>query len=287
MRLSVIIPCFNAADTIAGQLEALAQQHWSQSWEIIVADNGSTDHSLAIVAQYQKHLPHLRIVDASAQRGAAYARNVGVSAAQSEALAFCDADDEVAPGWIAAMGEALTQYDFVGCRFDPYKLNEPWVVNSHPHVQETELPRSGYLPNLLYAGGGSIGIKRALHEAIGGFDESILRLEDVDYCWRAQLAGAKLHFVADAVLYVRHRPSLAGMYRQARMWAEFEVMLYKKHLNLGMPRYCWKYSLRSWVNLLKEVKQIHSLEGRRRWFWRFAWRCGRLQGSIKYRVWAV
>lgn len=53
MKLSVIIPCFNAANTIAVQLEALAQKHWCESWEVIVSDNGSTDETVAIVEQYQ------------------------------------------------------------------------------------------------------------------------------------------------------------------------------------------------------------------------------------------
>jgi len=60
MKLSVIIPCYNEADTIATQLEVLAKQYWSEPWEVIVSDNGSTDDSLAIV---EKYLPirHTRI----------------------------------------------------------------------------------------------------------------------------------------------------------------------------------------------------------------------------------
>ncbi|MEO1764635.1 MAG: glycosyltransferase, partial [Cyanobacteria bacterium J06629_18] len=69
MQLSVVIPCFNAASTIAAQLEAFTQQQCSETWEIIIADNGSTDESLNIVKQYQQNLPNLRIVDASLTKG--------------------------------------------------------------------------------------------------------------------------------------------------------------------------------------------------------------------------
>lgn len=85
-QLSVIIPCFNGADTIALQLEALLLQQWSSSWEIIVCNNGSTDNSVAVVEQYKAKLPNLRIVDASAKRGVAYVRNVGIEAACSSTL---------------------------------------------------------------------------------------------------------------------------------------------------------------------------------------------------------
>ena len=88
MQLSVVIACYNAARTIGGQLESLARQEWSEPWEVIVADNGSTDGSAAIAEQYRSRLPSLRVVDASARRGQAYARNVGAKAARGVALAF-------------------------------------------------------------------------------------------------------------------------------------------------------------------------------------------------------
>jgi glycosyltransferase involved in cell wall biosynthesis len=53
LRLSVVIPCLNAAATIGVQLEALAGQSWEGEWEVVVADNGSTDGSQAIVESYR------------------------------------------------------------------------------------------------------------------------------------------------------------------------------------------------------------------------------------------
>jgi glycosyltransferase involved in cell wall biosynthesis len=52
MNLSVVIPCFNAAETITNQLEALSSEKYSETWEIIISDNGSTDQTLLIVEQY-------------------------------------------------------------------------------------------------------------------------------------------------------------------------------------------------------------------------------------------
>src|SRR3989337_1593891 len=116
MKLSVVIPCLNGARTIGAQLEALASQQWSQPWEVVIADNGSNDDSLAIVRSYQDRIPNIRIVDASDRRGQPHALNVGAAAAKGEALAFCDAGRAVAPGWVAAMGDALAEFDFVAGR---------------------------------------------------------------------------------------------------------------------------------------------------------------------------
>ena len=287
MKLSVIIPCFNAANTIAVQLEALAQQHWCEPWEVIVSNNGSTDETLAIVEQYQDKLPNLRIVDSSDQPGAAHARNIGASAAAGVVLAFCDADDEVAPGWVAAMGEALSKYDFVACKREYNKLNEPWTLKYRTLTQLNGLQEYRYPPYLPHASGSTLGVRRSIHEAIGGFDETMLRLQDTDYCWRIQLAGTQLHFVPDAVFHYRFRDTIGGLFHQGRLWGEYNVLLYKKYRPLGMPKLSPKASVRSWVRLLKLFPQCFSKEDRAKLVTVLARRIGRLQGCIKYRVLAL
>lgn len=287
MRLSVIIPSYNAADTIGVQLEALASQRWSEPWEVIASDNGSTDETLAVIERYRERLQNLRVVDSSDRRGAAYARNTGAQAATGEALAFCDADDEVAPGWVAAIGEELLRYDFVASRLDIEKLNAPWVQKSHGISQRDGVPKYRYPPYLPHAGGSGLGVKRSLHEAIGGFDESMRVLEDTDYCWRIQLTGTELRFVPDAVVHVRYRDTLGGIYRQARGYAEYNVLLYKKYRPLGMPQISWETGVRAWVRLLQRPPRICSKESLARWMWQFGWCMGRLRGSIKHRVFAL
>jgi glycosyltransferase involved in cell wall biosynthesis len=57
MKLSVVIPCLNAAETIGGQLDALRGQNWSEPWEVIIADNGSTDATVNIIKANAHGLP--------------------------------------------------------------------------------------------------------------------------------------------------------------------------------------------------------------------------------------
>jgi len=287
MKLSVIMACYNGADTIATQLEGLAGQCWPEPWEVIVVDNRSTDGSMAVVERYRNRLPNLRIVDAWDRQGQAYALNVGVRAATGEALLFCDADDKVAPGWLAAMGRALSEHDFVAGRLDTEKLNVPWIAQSHTNPQRDGLNRYTYPPYLPHAGGCNLGVKRSCHEAVGGFDESVPIVHDTDYCWRLQRAGIELHFVPDAVLYVRYRNTLRGLYRQARGYGVNNVLLYKRYRPLGMPPLSRKDAVAAWIKLLRTLPRIRSQANLARWIWQFAWRVGRLQGSIKYRVFAL
>src|SRR3954451_24006623 len=125
--ISVVVPCLNAASTLPRQLEALSKQEYDGDWEVVVADNGSTDGTLAVADEFRGRVPRLVLVDASARPGQAYARNAGVRVATGDALLFVDADDEVEPQYVAAMADALQHHEFVAARFDSDSLNPAWV----------------------------------------------------------------------------------------------------------------------------------------------------------------
>jgi glycosyltransferase involved in cell wall biosynthesis len=289
MKLSVVIPCFNGADTLGNQLDALSRQHWCGPWEVVVADNGSTDDSMAVAERYRQRLANLRIVDASKKRGQPYALNVGAHAATGDALLFCDADDEVAPGWLAAMGEALLQCDFVACRLSPEKLNASWLVAGRGYTQQDGLQKLPYPPYLPHAGGGTLGVKRSLFEAVGGFDEELPAVHDAFFCWRAQLAGTPLRFVPDGTIYTRYRHKFRGMYRQARSYGQYSVFMYKKARALGTPKIAhpWREGADAWRTVLKRILEIRS-RGDLAWcIFKLGYRVGRIRGSIKHRILAI
>ena len=283
MKLSVIIPCFNAADTIALQLEALAKESWSQQWEVIIADNGSTDNTVSIAQSYREKLPNFRIVDALDGRGAAFARNAGALAATGEALAFCDADDEVCPGWVAAMGEALSKYDFVAGRLKYEKFNQPWQLSALRTPMQEGLIQHKAPPSLEYAPTCNLGIKRSLHLAIGGFDGSLYKTQDTEYCWRVQQAGIKLHFIPEAVVEYRHRSQLGDIYRQARDYSQHSILLrqrYEDWSQLSKLKFIWG----GWKQVLMHLLQIRNKGGLAAFIWSVGWKIGQLRAFFKYLV---
>jgi glycosyltransferase involved in cell wall biosynthesis len=231
----VVIPCRNAAKVVPRQLRALAAQHCARAWEVVVVDNGSTDGTREEVETWRRRLPLLVIAEASARRGAAHARNVGAAAARGENIAFCDADDEVAAGWLAAVDKALRREEAVACRTETGKLNRPEAVSGRGALQRDGLQRYTYPPYLPFSGGGQLAVRRRVFEQLGGFDESLAACEDADFCWRLQLAGYRLGFARDAVIHVRLRGSRLDMCRQARSWGEWNAALYKKYRQHGMP----------------------------------------------------
>jgi GT2 family glycosyltransferase len=224
VELTVVIAAFDAEATLGAQLDALAAQRAPFAWELVVADNGSTDGTAALARSYGDRLP-VRVVDASATRGAGAARNVGVSVARAPLVAFCDADDVVGDGWLAAMRAALRTHAFVAGRFEGARLNGPRVLRSRTIPQTTGLQESTLLPGLHAAGAGNMGIRADVFRAVGGFDPGCLFLEDTDLCWRVQLAGVPLTWAPEAVLHVRLRGTLRSTLQQGYHYGSGEHWL--------------------------------------------------------------
>jgi GT2 family glycosyltransferase len=287
VELSVILPSHNGARTIAVQLEALSRQQWSGEWELVFVDNCSTDGTRAIVESFRDRLPSLQVVDAGERNGISYALNCGVEAAKGTSILLCNDDDEVAPGWLAAMGDALREDELVAGGLEHERLNEPRMIGVRGQPQTDRLPEWGFLPYLPFAFGATIGVRRSLHEAIGGFDEKITpAAEDMDYCWRLQLAGAEIRFVPDAVTHYRMRDDIRGLWRQAWNYGIGNVLVYKKHRELGLapPPRPWRRGGQAWLGLGKRALLAWSRPRFLLLVWHVGLRAGMLRASVKERV---
>jgi glycosyltransferase involved in cell wall biosynthesis len=288
VNLSVIMPVFDAADTIGVQLEALANQTATEAWELIVVDNGCTDGSMRIVETYRDRIPHLRTLSATARRGPAHARNAGAHAATGPYLAFCDADDEVAHDWVERIAAAVETHAFVASRMDAARLSEPRALAAKGNKrQQTGLITYTYVPYLPFAGACGLAIRRKLHEQVGGFDESMTYLEDCDYCWRVQLEGTPLVFVPEALVHIRHRADGWAMYRQGRNWGEYNVLLLKRYQAHGMPKPSWTVGFRLWWRLARGLPGLLHRRNRDRFLWALGYRVGQVRGSVKHRFFAI
>jgi O-antigen/teichoic acid export membrane protein/glycosyltransferase involved in cell wall biosynthesis len=286
-RASVVVACRNAAATIEEALAGLERQAWSQPWEIVVADNGSTDETADIVERFRARIPTLRLVDASDRVGAGHARNVGVDQSRGRLLLFADADDVVAPGWIAALLEALEQVDLAISRMDFDGLNPLWARATRSGHQ-TMGPMNwwfggSYFP---FAYGGTYAVRREWHERIGGFDVEMTASEDIDYCWRLQEAGASVRFIPEAVVHYRLRSTLSDLYSQALRYGESWPAVYKKHRPRGLPPAGRKPHriAAEWARALRHLPLAYRKERRARLVWDVGTRVGMVRGSLKHRV---
>jgi glycosyltransferase involved in cell wall biosynthesis len=178
--VSVIIPAYNAAAYIGRAIEsALAQTH--PPLEILVVDDGSTDHTANVVASFE---PAVRLVR-KPNGGPATARNLGANLAQGQWLGLLDADDWWQPNKLSLQLECVTSPDIglIHCLPDhrsetvPDRLSfvdlweKNWIVNS------------------------SVLIRRDVFGLLGGFNEAKELISVEDYNFWLRVAASKWHIV--------------------------------------------------------------------------------------------
>lgn len=245
VMVSVVIPTYNAGAQLAEQLDALTQQDFEGTWEVVLADNGSTDGSLAGLERYAGRLD-LRVVDASERRGPSFARNLGATVAKGEWLAFCDADDVAAPQWLRELYAARERGDMISGVYEVERLNKPGLVTARAGVEYWSGLLRGPSDFMSFAPSGNFLMSRATFFEIGGFDETLPNpgCEDVDLSWRVQLGGRSLVLAADAIVHYRLRSTARSMYRQVRGYKAAEAALHQRYASAGMIRHPLKQTLR-------------------------------------------
>lgn len=283
MGLSVVIPVRNGAATLGEQLTALRHAHRpSGGFEVIVADNGSNDGTIDIVKFLGDQLP-LRLVDASDRPGSNHARNCGIQAAEFGRILLCDADDQVDERWLAEMTEAFDAgHELIAGPIDYVQLNPPHVRAWRGAQQASVATMLDFLP----AGHGSnMGFTRQLFDRLGGFDEDFgFGGEDVELFWRAQLAGTQLHYVPEAVVHYRLRPTLKGLFRQSIAYGAGEARLYRKFAEYGARRRPPSAIAKEVWWLLSRLPFTGRIERRGAWLRHLGQQLGRLRGSFECKV---
>lgn len=272
---SVVIPTYNAAHVIGQQLQALADQVEAPRFEVVVADNGSTDDLATAVEAWRSRLPLLRVVDASRGRGVSVARNVGIEHAVTDRILICDADDVAGPTWVASLVEGLELHPLVSGPIETSRLSGPsagWVpipLRTHD-LLETWGGRT-------YGIGGNLGLRREVWSAIGGFDEGYpAGAEEIDFAWRARDAGYVFGYVPEALLHYRIRTSLRGVLRQQYNSGRGTSTLYAKFRPQEVTPKSWIRRLHHEALLIKGYPWRGSADDRRSWLTLMAFEVGKL-----------
>jgi glycosyltransferase involved in cell wall biosynthesis len=276
--LSVIVPVKDGLPHLHEQLRALLTQECCHQWEVIVSDNGSRDQTAAVVKGYTEEYPRLRLVIASSVRGPGAARNFGVRYARGSILAFCDADDIVHPGWIESWARALTSAELSGGMIDNWTLNgqgAPSPAFRPPPVRN----QFGFLDS---ATSGNMAVRREAFEHVGGFDENIFVGEDIDLCWRLQLAGYRFT-LSDAVLSRREPRDTYALFKKSLSYGRCGPALYQRFRDAGL-RAEGIAAIRSWAYLVLCIPRLVDPGFRRTWVRLAGWRIGRVVESCRRRV---
>jgi glycosyltransferase involved in cell wall biosynthesis len=209
-QASVIVPCHNSARHLPDLLEALSNQSFQGTWELIIINDASSDQTAQVVRDHAKRFAHLKRIDNPTNQGVSASRNTGAAQAHSENLIFIDSDDIPNRTYLTAMLRALETNVFVCASVDYTALNPDWIVSAFSR----EIDGGLHHPVAPYANGGMIGIKKTVFTDLNGFDTTLPAFEDIDLCWRVFQLGHRLQRVNDAVLEYRVNPNLRALYRK-------------------------------------------------------------------------
>jgi glycosyltransferase involved in cell wall biosynthesis len=296
--ITVIIPVRNEAAHIGEQLEALGRQTFDGPWELIVVDHNSTDGTSDIVRDWQTRLPNLRLEHAPRARNTAGVRNRGAELASAELLAYCDGDDVVSDGWVAAMVDGLKVHDLATGPRDVIRLNRPGSFRYHPasgnrydrglglgrdnkaEVAYDELGFGGFK----LVSGMNFAVHRGAYLAIGGSDESVGHSEDLDFGIRFFDAGFSIGFAPLALVHRRLRESDRALFRQHFDYGIAGVLLYRRYRTRGMRRPPFGSVVREYAFLVVRAYWLFEWSRRRHWLVVAGRHAGQLRASVRYRT---
>ena len=248
-RLSIVIPNWNGVHFLETCLAALRRQTEANS-EIILVDNASSDGSRDFV---KSRYPDVKLIELAVNRGFTGACNIGIEAASGEFIALLNNDTEADKRWaeeVIAAFDARPEVGIVASKmllFDQrnrfHTAGDFFTTDGRAgnrgawEVDSGQYDRGGYV---FSACGGSAAYRRSMLADIGTLDDDFFfLLEDVDIAWRAQLAGYKVWYTPNAIVY--HHLSATGGGATASFYAGRNgIWLIVKNMPASLLR---KYSL--------------------------------------------
>ena len=235
MKISVIIPAYNGAATIANSIESILRQTRAPD-EVIVSDDCSTDQTAEVAEDYAGRV---RYVGRPRNGGLSANRNTGVRASQGDWLLFLDQDDVLLPHALESLSAtaetsgAGVVYGFVllrGSRPERARLHGlPWAAGEPP---------AGAKANFWWTAITSTGcalFRRSLIDEVGEFDEAITQGEDCEFWLRCGITCPFAH--CDTVVLKKYEtPGSLGSSAAGSIW-------WRLHLQRKFLAWCAERSL--------------------------------------------
>lgn len=214
MKISVVIPVYNEEKYIVRCLKSIIN-NTRKADEIIVVDGLSEDKTRKLISKF----PEVKLLKNS-HRTAASGRNVGISYAKGDIIAFTDGDCIVRKDWLENIEKAFENdnIDALGGKIKTAKFenkyerfwgNLAWNVlmtfgDEKYKVEKYTLNDAFVTANCAY--------KKELIEELEGFDEWFgNNAEDIDFSWRALKKGANMMYIPDVVIYAHSVTTLKGI----------------------------------------------------------------------------
>lgn len=240
-KVSVVVCSYNGGQTLAECLHSLMRLDYPD-YEVILIDDGSTDETPQIVAEFPSVVYHRQ-----SNHGLSVARNVGAELATGEIVAYTDSDCVVDENWLFYLAHAMLdqQVEAIGGpNITPD--SDGWIakcVSASPgnpsHVMLDDR-RAEHVP------GCNMAFRRSTLIALGGFDAQFRAAgDDVDLCWRMLDAGLQIGYAPGAMVWHHRRTTIGAFAKQQKGYGRSEAMVHFKH-----PQRCGAFGRSSWRGII-------------------------------------
>jgi glycosyltransferase involved in cell wall biosynthesis len=238
--VATVIPCRNEARTIGRLLDALAEQT-RQPDQIIVVDDASSDGTVAAVDGWARAHQHVRVAVVAARgRGTGAAMNTGITAADADIIVRLDGHSRPGAEYVERSVETLIDHG-AGIAGGVWML-EPGaptpVARGIVAALAHPLGSGGADYRHPSSAAGAVkpvdtvpfgAFRRDLWQALGGFDEWLVRNQDYDFNYRARLSGQRVMLNPAIVSVYQARPTLRALARQYFQYGYWKVQTLRKH----------------------------------------------------------
>lgn len=222
-KITIVVCSFNGASTIRDTMEGICKLQYP-NYETIVVNDGSTDSTPEIVAEYPVKLI------STENRGLSSARNTGWQEATGEIVAYIDDDAYPDPDWLTFLSNVFSNTTHVG-------VGGPNIAPPTDGIIAEAVANSpgGPVHVLLtddiaeHIPGCNMAFRRDALAAVGGFDPRYRAAgDDVDICWQLQKRGWTLGFNAAAMDWHHRRNSFKAYWKQQIGYGKAEALLEEK-----------------------------------------------------------
>ena len=247
-------------------------------FDVLVADNGSADGSVAFL---RERFPEVRILEFSENHGFAKGYNMAMREVHTDYAVILNSDVEVDPGWLQPMVELLEKnqgiaacqpkilsyarknyFEYAGAAggwLDKYGY--PFAKGRIFDYCEEDSGQYDQEEPVFWASGASLFIRTEVFKEAGGFDEYFFaHQEEIDLCWRMQLAGYKIYSCPRSVVYHVGGGTLpkGNSLKTYLNFRNNRIMLSK---NLPLSRKLWVMPVRSLLDSISAWKGLLSGDG--------------------------
>ena len=272
MKVSVVVPFYNAERTLAECLEALADQDYAE-YEVILVDNNSTDLSPAIAREFLETHPDFEAQLVREQRqGVSIARNTGARLATGEIIANTDSDCLPTRSWLSELVEAFADEEIaaVAGNIDTRRPENIYELFSALFTLQSREREAKYQEYTLTQGGcaaANLAVRRNWFVDLEGFDESAHYRgrglsDDQDFLARLNQRGGTLWAITGATVLHWHRSSFFSMVHQVYLYGLIHAIVTRQYGKQGILITVWgreffvPWPVKGWIDFDALDKKI-------------------------------